>query len=154
MNEALFSGEEMQLVVFKLGAENYAVSILQVQEIKRITDITRVPQTPDYIKGVMNLRGSVMPVVDLTKRLNLPKQEYTDDTRIIIVKLDDLVVGMIVDAVLEVTALVKEQIERPDGMMGGVDAQVLDGVGKEEDRLLILLNLENTLGLGTEIKVG
>ena len=154
MNEALFSGEEMQLVVFKLGAENYAVSILQVQEIKRITDITRVPQTPDYIKGVMNLRGSVMPVVDLTKRLSLPKQEYTDDTRIIIVKLDDIVVGMIVDAVLEVTALVKEQIERPDGMMGGVDAQVLDGVGKEEDRLLILLNLENTLGLGTEIKVG
>ena len=63
MNEALFSGEEMQLVVFKLGAENYAVSILQVQEIKRLTDITRVPQTPDYIKGVMNLRGSVMPVV-------------------------------------------------------------------------------------------
>ena len=154
MNEALFSGEEMQLVVFKLGAENYAVSILQVQEIKRITDITRVPQTPDYIKGVMNLRGSVMPVVDLTKRLNLPKQEYTDDTRIIIVKLDDIVVGMIVDAVLEVTALVKEQIEWPDGMMGGVDAQFLDGVGKEEDRLLILLNLENTLGLGTEIKVG
>ena len=154
MNEALFSGEEMQLVVFKLGAENYAVSILQVQEIKRITDITRVPQTPDYIKGVMNLRGSVMPVVDLTKRLNLPKQEYTDDTRIIIVKLDDIVVGMIVDAVLEVTALVKEQIERPDGMMGCVDAHFLDGVGKEEDRLLILLNLENTLGLGTEIKVG
>ena len=154
MNEALFSGEEMQLVVFKLGAENYAVSILQVQEIKRLTDITRVPQTPDYIKGVMNLRGSVMPVVDLTKRLNLPKQEYTDDTRIIIVKLDDIVVGMIVDAVLEVTALVKEQIERPDGTMGGVDAQFLDGVGKEEDRLLILLNLENTLGLSTELKVG
>ena len=154
MNEALFSGGEMQLVVFKLGAENYAVSILQVQEIKRITDITRVPQTPDYIKGVMNLRGSVMPVVDLTKRLSLPKQEYTDDTRIIIVKLDDIVVGMIVDAVLEVTALVKEQIERPDGMMGGVYAQFLDGVGKEEDRLLILLNLENTLGLSTELKVG
>ena len=154
MNGALFSGEEMQLVVFRLAAENYAVSILQVQEIKRLTDITRVPQTPEYIKGVMNLRGSVMPVVDLTKRLNLPKQEYTDDTRIIIVKLDDIVVGMVVDAVLEVTALVKEQIERPDGMMGGVDAQFLDGVGKEEDRLLILLNLENTLGLGTEMKVG
>lgn len=81
MNEALFSGEEMQLVMLlKLGAENYAVSILQVQEIKRLTDIICVPQTPEYIKGVMNLRGSVMPVVDLTKRLNLPKQEYTDDT--------------------------------------------------------------------------
>lgn len=73
--------------------------------------------------------------------------------RIIIVKLDDIVVGMVADAVLEVTALWYEQIERPDGMMGGVDAQFLDGVGKEEDRL-ILLNLENTLGLGTEMKVG
>lgn len=154
MNEALFSGEEMQLVVFKLGDENYAVSILQVQEIKRLTDITRVPHTPDYIKGVMNLRGSVMPVVDLTKRLGLPQQEYTEDTRIIIVKLDEIVVGMVVDEVLEVTALVAEQIEKPDAMMGGVDGQFLAGIGKEEDRLLILLNLETTLGLGLEIKAG
>ena len=71
MTEKIYSSNEVQLVIFKLGREEYGVSILQVQEIKRMTDITRVPHTPDYIRGVINLRGSVLPVVDLKKRLNL-----------------------------------------------------------------------------------
>ena len=76
--ENVVVGEEQQLVVFKLAEEEYAVSILKVQEIKRMTEITRVPHTPDYLKGVMNLRGSVLPVIDLKKRLNLPQKEYTE----------------------------------------------------------------------------
>ncbi len=153
MTEKIYSSNEVQLVIFKLGREEYGVSILQVQEIKRMTDITRVPHTPDYIRGVINLRGSVLPVVDLKKRLNLPQQAYTDDTRIIIVKIEDIAVGMIVDAVSEVMAIGQENIEAPE-VVSGIAADYLSGVGKMENRLLILLNLEAITGIGQEIKVG
>jgi len=152
MSEQIYSDSEVQLVVFKLGREEYSVSILQVQEIKRITDITRVPHTPDYIKGVINLRGSVLPVIDLKKRLNLPQQVVTEDTRIIIVKVDELSVGMIVDAVSEVMTINQENIDSPDVVAGSVAASYLSGVGKLENRLLILLNLEEIIGIGQETK--
>jgi purine-binding chemotaxis protein CheW len=152
MTEKTYSSNEVQLVIFKLGREEYGISILQVQEIKRMTDITRVPHTPEYIKGVMNLRGSVLPVIDLKKRLNLPQQECTDDTRIIIVKIEDIAVGMIVDAVSEVMAITQENIESPEVVVSGVAAEYLSGVGKMENRLLILLNLEAIIGIGQEIK--
>ncbi|HEY3426925.1 MAG TPA: chemotaxis protein CheW [Negativicutes bacterium] len=154
MTEKTYSSSEVQLVVFKLGREEYGVSILRVQEIKRMIDITRVPHTPDYIKGVINLRGSVLPVIDLKKRLNLPQQADTDDTRIIIVKIDEIIVGMIVDAVSEVMAISQENIEDPEAVVGGVAADYLSGVGKQENRLLILLNLEAIIGVGQAINVG
>lgn len=152
MSEKTYASDEIQLVVFKLGREEYGVSILQVQEIKRMTDITRVPHTPDYIKGVINLRGSVLPVLDLRRRLNLQDQEDTDDTRIIIVKVEEITVGMIVDSVSEVTALSKENIESPNSVVGGISANYLSGVGKQEDRLLILLNLVELIGISQETK--
>lgn len=152
MSDKNYSSSEVQLVVFKLGREEYSVSILQVQEIKRVTDITRVPHTPDYIKGVINLRGSVLPVIDLKKRLNLPQQAITEDTRIIIVKVDELSVGMIVDAVSEVMTINQENIDPPDVVAGSVAASYLSGVGKLDNRLLILLNLEEIIGIGQEIK--
>lgn len=154
MSEVTYSGHEVQLVVFKLGREEYGVSILQVQEIKRMTDITRVPHSPEYIKGVINLRGSVLPVIDLKKRLNLPPMEYTDDTRIIIVKVEDVIIGMIVDAVSEVTTIDQMSIEPPQTVVGGIAADYLNGVGKMEDRLLILLNVEAIIGIGQEVKAG
>lgn len=154
MSELTYSGNEIQLVVFKLGREEYGVSILQVQEIKRITEITRVPHSPDYIKGVMNLRGSVLPVIDLKKRLNLPPQDYTDDTRIIIIKVEDVTVGMIVDAVSEVTTIDQSSIEPPQAVVGGIAADYLSGVGKLENRLLILLNADAIIGIGQEVKAG
>lgn len=153
MAEKTYSNDEVQLVVFKLGREEYGVSILQVQEIKRLTEITRVPHTPDYITGVINLRGSVLPVVDLKKRLNLPGQAHTDNTRIIIVKIDEIVVGMLVDAVSEVLAINQANIEDPDAVVGGVAAHFISGVGKLDNRLLILLNLEAIIGNGQEAKV-
>ncbi len=152
MAESTYSGSDIQLVVFKLGREEYGVSILQVQEIKRITEITRVPHSPDYIKGVMNLRGSVLPVIDLKKRLNLPPEEYTDDTRIIIIKVEDITVGMIVDAVSEVTTIDQSNIEPPQAVVGGIAADYLSGVGKLENRLLILLNTDAIIGIGQEVK--
>jgi len=152
--EATFSEHEIQLVVFKLGREEYAVSILQVQEIKRVSDITRVPHAPDYISGVINLRGSVLPVIDLKKRLGLPAQEYTADTRIVIVRIEDIAVGMIVDAVSEVTAISRENIEAPQVVAGGVAADYLEGIGKQDGRLIILLDLEAIVGMGQDSKVG
>lgn len=154
MSEVTYSGNEIQLVVFRLGREEYGVSILQVQEIKRMTEITRVPHSPDYIKGVMNLRGSVLPVIDLKKRLSLPQQDYTDDTRIIIIKVEDITIGMIVDAVSEVTTIDQNSIEPPQAVVGGIAADYLSGVGKMESRLLILLNADAILGIGQEVKAG
>lgn len=150
MSEQKYSDSEVQLVIFKLGREEYGVSILQVQEIKRITDITRVPHTPDYIKGVINLRGSVLPVIDLKNRLNLSQQAITEDTRIIIVKVAELSIGMVVDAVSEVMTISQENIDSPDVVAGSVSANYLSGVGKLDNRLLILLNLEEIIGMGQE----
>lgn len=151
MSEENYSNDELQLVIFKLGREEYGVSILQVQEIKRITDITRVPNTPDYIKGVINLRGSVLPVIDLKNRLNLPQQTSTEDTRIIIVKVEELSIGMVVDAVSEVLTISQQHVDSPEVVAGSVSANYLSGVGKLEDRLLILLNLEAIIGIGQDV---
>ena len=115
-----------------------------------MTEITRVPHSPDYVKGVINLRGSVLPVVDLKKRLDLPPGEYTDDTRIIIVKMEDLTVGLIVDAVSEVTSIASDSIEPPHTIVTSLSAQYLSGVGKLENKLLILINLESIVGIGTD----
>lgn len=150
MAENTYADKEIQLVIFKLGREDYGISILQVQEIKRILDITRVPNSPDYIKGVINLRGSVLPVIDLKKRLYLPPSDYTDDTRIIIVKIEEIIVGLIVDAVSEVTTLSGDNIEPPNTVVSGVSAQYLSGVGKQDDKLLILLNLSAIVGVGAD----
>lgn len=152
MTEAAFTSNEVQLVVFKLDNEEYGVSILQVQEIKRMTDITRVPHTPDYIKGVINLRGSVLPVIDLKKRLNLNPGDYDDNTRIITVKVDDLSIGIIVDAVSEVLSIDRQSIEPAQSVVGGVSTAYLSGVGKLDNRLIILLNLEALIGLSQDGK--
>ncbi|MCX7779292.1 MAG: chemotaxis protein CheW [Negativicutes bacterium] len=154
MSNNAYSSDQVQLVVFKLGKEEYGISILQVQEIKRMTDITRVPHTPDYIKGVINLRGSVLPVVDLKKRLNMNAGEYNDNTRIIIVKIEEIFIGMIVDAVSEVLTLPVNNIEPAQTVVGGVSATYLYGVGKLDNRLIILLNLEALAGLGQETRAG
>ena len=99
------TNEPIQVVAFKLRNEEYGVNILHVQEIRSLTDITRVPFAQDFIKGVINLRGSVLPVIDLKQRLGLEQTPYTDDTRIVTVNVNDLQVGMLVDAVTEVLTL-------------------------------------------------
>lgn len=133
---------EIQLVVFKLASEFYAVDILKVKEIKLMTNITRVPHSPDYYKGVINLRGSVFPVIDLKKRLNLPDNEYTDETRIIMVRIEDTFVGIIVDSVVEVTTVDEKVIEPIQTGNSDVNNKYLSGVAKHNEELLILLNIE------------
>ncbi len=146
------SETQVQVVAFKLRKEEYGFNILNVKEIKGLTDITRVPFASDFIKGVINLRGSVLPVIDLKKRLGLQDMEYTDDTRIVVVREDDLEVGMIVDEVTGVITLNGENIDAAKSV-DNENSRFITGVGKvAEERLIILLNLEAIIGLQDEIK--
>jgi purine-binding chemotaxis protein CheW len=148
--------EEIQVVAFKLRREEYGISILNVQEIKRLTDITRVPFTPDFIKGVMNLRGSVLPVIDLKKRLGLQEAPYTDNTRIVIVKVDDISIGMIVDAVTEVLTITEDHIDTTKAVSDGNERsesnKFISGIGNLDNRLVIMLNLNEIIGLNGDAK--
>ena len=144
--------EGRQVVAFKLRDEEYGVSILNVQEIRNLTDITRVPFAQDFIKGVINLRGSVLPVIDLKQRLGLEETPYTDDTRIVTVTVDDLHVGMLVDAVTEVLTLTAKPIDAKKAVNGKELTKFLSGIGNIDGRLIIMLNLEEIIGLPKEGK--
>jgi purine-binding chemotaxis protein CheW len=144
--------ENLQVVAFKLRNEEYGVSILNVQEIRNLTDITRVPFAQDFIKGVINLRGSVLPVIDLKRRLGLEETPYTDDTRIVTVTIDDLHVGMLVDAVTEVLTLNAKPIDAKKAVNGKELTKFLSGIGNIDGRLIIMLNLEEIIGLPKEGK--
>lgn len=145
--------QEVQVVAFKLRKEEYGVSILNVQEIKNLTDITRVPFASDFIKGVINLRGSVLPVIDLKKRLGLQETPYTDSTRIVIMKIDEISIGMIVDAVTEVLTVDTNHIDTTKSVSDSGDgSRFIDGIGNINDRLVIMLNLDEIIGLPAEAK--
>ncbi|MCX6151072.1 MAG: chemotaxis protein CheW [Ignavibacteriales bacterium] len=135
----------LQLVSFKIGAEEFGVDILKVQEINKMTQITKVPNSPAFVEGVINLRGRVIPIIELRTRLGLEKIEYTKDTRIIVVELEGKTVGFIVDAVNEVLRIPSSITEKPPELVAGIDSDYITAVGKLEDRLLILLDLEKVL---------
>ncbi|HOB21927.1 MAG TPA: chemotaxis protein CheW [Bacillota bacterium] len=138
--------EEMeQLVVFRLGKEEFGVQILQVQEIILLSPITRVPKTPAFVEGVINLRGEIIPVVDLRKRFGLEVGELGEDARIVVVEVEGNLVGMIVDEVTQPLSIPASQIQPPPPLAGGVEAEYLRGIGKLEDRLIVILNLERAL---------
>ncbi len=138
-----------QYVAFKLDSNEYAVEILAVQEIIRWSNITRVPRAPEYIKGVINLRGAIIPIVDSHLRFELAGQEVTDDTRIIVFRYDDTVIGLTVDLVTEVLSLPQESIEKHQSIHG-TENQFISGIGKMEERLLIILDLAKVLELGVQ----
>lgn len=136
----------LQLVSFVVGAEEYAIPILAVQEINRMMDITRVPQSPAFVEGVINLRGKVIPVVDLRKRFGMPINENTGDERIIVVEVqgesDARVIGFTVDKVNRVLRISSDIVEPAPAMACGADSDYVLGVGKLEEGLLILLSLD------------
>ena len=138
--------EGRQVVAFKLRDEEYGVSILNVQEIRNLTDITRVPFSADFIKGVIKLRGSVLPDIDLKKRLGLAETPYTDDTRIVTVNIDDLHVGMLVDAVTEVLTIDSKPVDTKKAINDKSGSRFLSGIGNVDGRLIIMLNLEEIIG--------
>ncbi len=132
---------ETQLVVFDLASEHYGVDIATVREIIRMQTITRVPGAPAFVEGVINLRGRVVPVVDLRKRLNLTVSEQTNDSRIVVVDIAGGDLGVIVDAVSEVLRIPLSSIEPPTAMVTSVDSDYLRGLAKLEEKLIILLDL-------------
>lgn len=136
--------QDVQLVIFKLANEDYGLPIQKVQEINRIVPVTRLPQTPDFMEGIINLRGRVIPVVDLRKRFGLIAKPHEDDTRIMIVDIGGQTVGIIVDAVNEVVQMPGSSIEPPPPTFI-LDARYIEGVGKLENRLIILLNIDQVL---------
>ncbi len=137
--------EILQLVSFKIGNEEFGVDILKVQEINRMLTITQVPNAPDFVEGVVNLRGKIIPVVNLRKRLNMPPIENDSKTRIIVVEIQENTVGFIVDEVKEVLRIPKSITEPAPSMIAGIKTEYITAVGKLEDRLLILLDLEKIL---------
>lgn len=143
--QASHTDDILQLVSFVIENEEFGVDILKVQEIIRPIEITRVPNAPTFVEGVINLRGRIVPVVDLRTRFGLPQREKDKDTRIVVVELQDKVVGFMMDAVKEVIRVDKDVIEPPPDLAIGIDAHYIRGVAKLEDRLLILLDLEEVL---------
>lgn len=143
----LAASEELQLVSFTIGSEEFGVDILKVQEINRMVEITRVPQAPVYVEGVINLRGKVIPIVDLRKRFGFEVKAHDKNTRIVVVDIGGTILGMIVDAVSEVLRLSSSTIEAPPEIATGVNSDYIKGVAKLEDRLLIFLDLSRVIDI-------
>lgn len=136
---------DIKVIVFQLQDEEYGIPVQQVQSIERMMHITRVPKVAKFVKGVMNLRGVVTPIIDLRKRFGIEEVEYTESTRIIIVGVNDMEVGLVVDAANDVIDIPEGAIEPPPEVVGTVEVEYLNGVAKLDRRLLILLNLEKVL---------
>ena len=140
------SSNNQQLVVFSLASEEYGVAITQVQEIIRQPDITRIPGMPDFIEGVINLRGRIIPVIDLRKRFGLEQKASNDKTRVVVADASSQTIGLVVDSVSEVVNLPKDQVDPIPPTIASIDAEYLSGVGKLEKRIVILLDLGKLLG--------
>jgi len=146
MQEDRSAGKEIQVVIFRLGSEEFGVRIDQVKEIIEMTNITRMPKAPFFIEGVINLRGQVIAVVDLARQLGLSASERGEETRIVVVDVDDNIVGMIVDFVPEVLRIsVKDIGSIPSLIESRIDTRYIEGIGKLDDRLFVLLNLSKVL---------
>ena len=135
-----------QYLTFRLESEEYAIDILKVQEIKGYSAITPIPNAPHYIKGVINLRGTVVPVVGLRERFGMPSVPYDRFTVIILVTVGTKVVGMVVDAVSDVLVLRDEDIEAPPDFGGSVDMSFMRGLAKVGERLVLALDIERAVG--------
>lgn len=139
------NGEQLRLVTFSVGEELFAIDILRVLEICRFTALTKVPQSPECVEGVINLRGRMIPVLDLRKQLGLQQTERTEQTRIVMVEVQTQTIGLVVDSVHEVMYIASNMVE-PTARSGmSIDSSYVSGVATLEDQLLILIELDNLL---------
>ncbi|HHW47815.1 MAG TPA: chemotaxis protein CheW [Clostridiaceae bacterium] len=146
--DVIKNSEEKKYLVFRIGEEEYGADIRKVTTIiEKNMSITRVPRTPDYIIGVINLRGDIIPIMDLRKKFDLPEIEDTEDTRIIIIHIDDILLGLVVDSVVEVVNLTEESIESLSNFSSNLSIEYIFGVGKVNGRIITILNLENLIKL-------
>lgn len=142
--------QSKQYVVLNLDKEEYGIDIQKVQIIEKISAITRVPKAPDFIKGVINQRGEIIPVMSLRVKFNLSEIDYTDSSRIIIVKLEDDSIGIIVDSVKEVLKFLNKNIENVQNITSGPGSEYVLGVGKVNERIVTLLDLKKLINFSIE----
>ena len=138
-------GVERQLLVFDLAGEVYGVNIETVREIIRMREVTYVPDAPDFVEGVINLRGRVIPVVDLRKRFSLAVTDATAESRVVVVDIGGQDIGVIVDAVTEVLRIAEDSVEPASSLVTTEDSYYIEGIAKVGDRLLILLDIDRAL---------
>jgi len=145
MNVLVNDAASREYLVFSLGDEEYAVDILKVQEIRGYENVTRIANVPDFIKGVTNLRGVIVPIIDLRLKFNLDKVEYDGQTVVIVVNVDDRIVGVVVDGVSDVMSLAPDQIKPAPEFGVTLSSDYLSGIGSLEDRMLVLVDIEKLL---------
>ncbi len=150
--EEVSEGQIVQLVTFNLDDVDYGVDILLVHEILRIPQITRLPNTPKFIKGVINLRGNVIPVVDIRGRFGFKLEKLTDLSRIIVIEAENKQIGLLVDNVASVIRLKDSNVDPPSVFIEGISEEFITGVGRLKDRLVVILNLKNVLYTDEEIE--
>ena len=143
--QAASSGASRELLTFTLGSEEYGIDILKVQEIRGYEAVTTIANAPDFIKGVINLRGIIVPVVDMRIKFKLDSVTYDETTVVIILNIAKRVVGMVVDGVSDVTTLKAEQIRAAPEFGAGLDVQYLQGLGTVDDRMIILVDIEKLM---------
>ena len=134
-----------EYLTFTLGSEEYGIEILKVQEIRGYDAVTKIANTPDFIKGVINLRGTIVPIVDLRLRFNIGKVEYNEFTVVIILNLSGRIVGIVVDGVSDVITLQAAQLRAVPDLVSTIDTKYLVGLGTVDDRMLILVNIESLM---------
>lgn len=130
------------LVTFRLGSGEYAIDIMQAKEIIKMEKITLIPNAPYFVEGVINLRGNIIPIIDLKKRFNLEESEGDKNTGIIIAKIEDVDMGIMIDSVSKVVSMANSDIQPPPSMLQGIGQRYIKGVGKMEDKLLVVLDLD------------
>lgn len=134
--------ESTNLVTFRLGSGEYAIDIMQAKEIIKMEKITLIPNAPYFVEGVINLRGNIIPIIDLKKRFNLEESEGDKNTGIIIAKIEDVDMGIMIDSVSKVVSISNSDIQPPPSMLQGIGQRYIKGVGKLEDKLLVVLDLD------------
>lgn len=137
--------QDLQAVVFMLNRAYYGVPILQVQEIVKMTEITELPNTPDFVQGIVNLRGKIIPIIDMRKRFGLPEETMDENWKILILKEEDVLFGVMVDQISEVEKVPATLIEKPPKIVAGVNGKFINGIAKTQNRLLILLDIAKIL---------
>ncbi|HVO39690.1 MAG TPA: chemotaxis protein CheW [Spirochaetia bacterium] len=146
-------GELRQFISFSVGDEEYGLELLRVKEVIRVREITWLPKAPSFVKGIINLRGDVIPIIDLRDKFGLEAKEATANTRVIVVEVEGKLMGMIVDSASQVVRIPADQIDPPPPVLGGFSQEFITGVGKMEDKLIILLNIDRILSSEEKVEL-
>lgn len=139
------AGKEGKYLTFVLGDEQYGIEILIVREIIVVVDITSIPNVPNFVKGVVNLRGNIIPVIDLRLKFGMPEKDYDKETCIIVVNLHGRLTGIVVDTVSEVLGIQENEIDDPPSFGSSVETDLIIGMGKVKEKVIVLVNLENII---------